>query len=49
MVKIKMNEFSNDKKIPIAFAGTFAFLPTLDLTQKKTIEPASQRTGTVQT
>ena len=30
-----MNEISNDKKIAIAFAGTFAFLPTLDLTQKK--------------
>jgi hypothetical protein len=34
MVKIKMNEISNEKKIAIAFAGTFTFLPTLDLTQK---------------
>ena len=44
-----MNEISYDKKIAIAFAGTFAFFPTLDLTQKKAKEPANQRTGTVQT
>ncbi len=29
-----MNEISYDKKIAIAFAGTFAFLSTLDQTQK---------------
>ena len=46
MAKIKMNEISNDNKILLLFAGTFAFLASHKPKQKNKKELASQRTTT---